>query len=147
MSNIAMPLSLLKKELAAINSYRQVIKKLSSNVNKGESESLMCIYLGHKAAVVSLEAEMGELGETLSAKMRDTNELGTTVSSIPHRFCKKTALRQLLDGEKSVTAEYNQMLQSSRLPLYLRCLIEWKLLLVQQSHQRTVGQMLDAAIA
>jgi hypothetical protein len=29
----------------------------------------------------------------------------------------------------------------------LRCLIEWKLLLVQQSHQRTVGQMLDAAIA
>lgn len=142
-----MPLNLLETELAVINIYQQVMKKTSSNVNKGESESLMCIYLGHKAAAVSLEAEIGEQGSTLCANKTKTDALASVVSGTRCRISRKKALRQLLTGEESVTAQYNKMLLSNRLPLYMRCLIEWKLLLVQQSHQRIVGQLLDAAIA
>ena len=52
---------------------------------------------------------------------------------------KKTALKVLWEGEKA--------LRNTQLPLSIRCLIEWKLLIMQKSHTRILDWLLDIAPA
>lgn len=55
---------LLKNELSATETYRQVLDKLRENIELGESEYLGPIYEAHKNVVSILQAQILQLGGT-----------------------------------------------------------------------------------
>ncbi len=66
MSNIETIDSLLRDELSATETYKQVLDKLREHVLLGETASLFPIYEKHKEAASILQAQIRELGGTPS---------------------------------------------------------------------------------
>ena len=137
--------SLLKDELSAMEIYQEIMSKLGNDISLDESESLMPLYQGHKAAVSSLQAQIREY-ECTSA---ETSNIWSSWPQIVHGYAnlqgKQAMLTILQVGEKNSIEAYEKVLQNSKLATSIRCLIEWKLLLFQQSHIRTLDRLLDAA--
>jgi len=55
-------------------------------------------------------------------------------------------LKILQVGEKSSIEGYEKVLQNTKLATSIRCLIEWKLLFIQQAHIRTLDRLLDTVV-
>jgi hypothetical protein len=55
-------------------------------------------------------------------------------------------LKILQVGEKSSIAGYEKVLQNTKLATSIRCLIEWKLLFIQQAHIRTLDRLLETVV-
>jgi len=147
MHNIETLNKLLKNELSATETYQQAVDKLKEDVSLGESEHLQPIYEAHKEAVSSLQAliqrlegvpceDSGAWGAWAKIVLEGANLLG-----------KKAALRVLHEGEKNGAEDYEKALQETELSSDVRALIETKLLPAQQSHIRTLDQLLDAEAA
>lgn len=139
--------NLLKDELSATETYQQVLDELREHVELGETKYLMPIYKAHKDVVSNLQVQIRQLG---GIPCDDAEVWGTSVKIVrkgANFLGKKAALKTLQEGEKSGTENYKRALQDIELPLYVRSLIEWKLLYAQQSHIRTLNRLLNMATA
>ena len=137
---------MLTDELSAMETYQQIMKKLQNDACFGKPESLLPLYKGHKEAVSSLQAQIRELGypqpeaSSVRGKWAQIVEGGAILQG------KQAMLKILQIGEKSTIADYEKVLQNANLATSIRCLIEWKLLLIQQSHIRTLDRLLDTVV-
>ena len=129
-----------------METYQQVMKKLQNDASFGETESLLPLYKGHKEAVSSLQAQIRELGCTHPETSNVRGVWAQIVQGCAILQGKKAMLKILQIGEKSTIADYEKVLQNANLATSIRCLIEWKLLLIQQSHIRTLDRLLDTVV-
>jgi hypothetical protein len=147
MHYIEMLNKLLKNELSATETYRQVLDKLRGNIELGELEDLGPIYEAHKDVVSILQAQIRQLGGT---PCEDSGAWGTWAEIVlggANLLGKKTILQTLQVGENIGIEDYNRALMNSELPSDMGSLIEWKLLTAQQSHVRTLDRLLNVATA
>ncbi|MDO9269186.1 MAG: DUF2383 domain-containing protein [Methylobacter sp.] len=145
MHNIETIDKLLKDELAATETYQQVLDKFREDVSFGETSYLMPIYEDHKEAVSSLQEQASQLGGIPS---EDSGVWGTWAEIVQggaNLLGQKAALKALQEGEKSGADDYEEALQDPELPSDIRSLIETKLLPAQQSHILTLDRLFDAA--
>jgi len=147
MHNIETIDKLLKNELAATETYQQVLDKFREDAALGESEYLMPIYEDHKDAVSSLQEQISQLGGTPSEGSGVWGAWAEIVQGGANLLGQKAALKVLQEGEKSGADDYEEALQDSELPADVRSLIETKLLPAQQSHIRTLDRLFDSATA
>ncbi|MDO9049200.1 MAG: DUF2383 domain-containing protein [Methylobacter sp.] len=145
MHNIETINKLLKNELAATETYQQVLDKFREDAALGEANYLMPIYEDHKDAVSSLQAQVSQLGGTISEGSGVWGTWAEIVQGGANLLGQKAALKALQEGEKSGADDYEEALQDPELPVDVRSLIETKLLPAQQSHIRTLDRLLDAA--
>jgi hypothetical protein len=136
--------NLLENELSAVVIYQQVLENFKEQGNTNESEFLMPILNGHIEAVTSLQKHIHEQGAKPSTHSGRSGSWAKVIQGGIKMFRLQTALIVLLDAENSCAADYEQILHNPQLPLSIRCLIEWKLLLNQKSHTRILDQHLDA---
>ncbi|MGZ8227612.1 MAG: DUF2383 domain-containing protein [Methylococcaceae bacterium] len=145
MHNIQILNKFLKDELSATETYQQVLAKLQEDASLGQSESLMPIYKDHQNAVSSLQALISRLGGT---PCEDSGAWGTWAKIVQggaNLLGKETALKVLLEGEKSGVADYEEALEDTELSSDVCALIETKLLPAQEAHIRTLDRLLDVA--
>jgi hypothetical protein len=136
--------NLLKNEISAVETYLQVLAKFKAEENTCKSAFLLPIYMGHENAVSSLQNHMREMGATPAAHTGNDGAWAKIIQSGIKMFGLQTALNLLLEAENSCAANYEQVLLNQQLPLSIRCLIEWKLLLIQKSHTRILDKHLHA---
>ncbi|MGZ8136404.1 MAG: DUF2383 domain-containing protein [Methylococcaceae bacterium] len=145
MHNIQVLNKFLKDELSATETYQQALAKLQEDASLGQSESLMPIYKDHQDAVSSLQALISRLGGT---PCEDSGAWGTWAKIVQggaNLLGKETALKVLLEGEKSGVADYEEALEDTELSSDVCALIETKLLPAQEAHIRTLDRLLDVA--
>ena len=135
--------SLLKNELSAVATYQQVLAKFKAE-HPSESAFLLPIYKGHENAVSSLQNHIREMGATPIALPVNGGAWAKIMQNSKKMFGLQTALTMLLEVENNCAADYEQVLRNQQLPLSIRCLIEWKLLLIQKSHSRILDRHLEA---
>jgi hypothetical protein len=138
---------LLKNELSATETYRQVLDKLQENIELGDSEYLGPIYEAHKDVVSILQAQIRQLGGT---PCEDSGAWGTWAEILlggANLLGKNAILQTLQVGEKIGIEDYNQALLNTDLPSDMGSLIESKLLTAQQAHVRTLDRLLNVATA
>lgn len=145
MHNIEAINKLLKNELAATETYQQVLDMLKEDVSLGEAEQLRPIYEEHIVAVASLKTQSHDLGGTPDEDSGAWGTWATLVLEGADILGKKTVLQALHEGEKSGAEDYAEALKNTELAADLRTLIETKLLPAQQAHIRTLNRLLDAA--
>ena len=145
MHNIDTIDKLLKDELAAKETYQQVLDKFREDVSLGSADYLQPIYEDHKEAVSSLQEQAVQMG---GSPTEDSGIWGTwseIVQGGANMFGQKAALKALQEGEKTGADDYEEALQDPDLPTEVRSLIETKLLPAQQSHIRTLDRLYEAA--
>lgn len=147
MHSIEMIDSLLIDELAATETYHQVLKKLREQVALGETESLLPIYEDHKAAVSSLQTQILELGGTPAEDSGAWGSWAKLVQSSANAFGKQATLKMLQEGEKSGLGDYEKALLDQKLSSGVRNLIELKLLPAQRSHIQALEQLMGSLAA
>ena len=144
MHNVKKIDQLLKDELSAMETYQQALEKFQVSGGQFMANSLMPIYGDHKAAVSSLEEQMVKAGGT---PFKSTGAWGSWAKILVEGASllgKQSAIKVLLEGEKSGESGYESALKDSELPSELRSLIETKLLPAQQSHIRSLDRILEA---
>jgi uncharacterized protein (TIGR02284 family) len=135
---------LLQNELSATETYQQVFEKFQDNHEINSSEQLMPIYKSHQDAVSVLQAHIRELGGTPAEHSSVWQTWSKIVQGGAHKLGKQTVLSILQQGEKIAAEDYQKVLWNTQLPSSIRCLIEWKLLLIQKSHTRVLDKLLSA---
>ena len=137
---------MLTDELSAMETYQQIMKKLQNDACFGKPESLLPLYKGHKEAVSSLQAQIRELGCTHPETSNVRGVWAQIVQGCAILQDKQAMLKILQVGEKSSIEGYEKVLQNTKLATSIRCLIEWKLLFIQQAHIRTLDRLLDTVV-
>jgi len=139
---------LLQNEMAAAATYQQLLDKFQDDGGFTESAFLTPIYEGHKNAASDLQTHIRKLGGTPPAKHSGVRGAwAKIIHGGANKLSKQAALDILWQGEKSGAEDYMKVLGNADLPVSIRCLIEWKLLLIQISHTRILDQLLDSAPA
>jgi hypothetical protein len=144
MHNIKTIEKLLKDELSATETYQSALENFRVPGGQFVANSLTPIFGAHKAAVSSLEALITKLGGT---PQKGTGAWGSWAKLIlegASLLGKQSAIKVLLEGEKSGEGDYEEALKDVSLPPEVRTLIETKLLPAQQSHIRSLDRLLDA---
>ena len=144
MHNIKTVEKLLKDELSATETYQQALEKFRMPGGQFVANSLTPIFGNHKAAVISLEAQIVKLGGT---PHKGTGAWGSWAKILLEGATligKQTAIKVLLEGEKSGEGDYEAALKDTKLSPEIRTLIESKLLPAQQAHVRSLDRLLDA---
>jgi len=144
MNNIETIEKLLKDELAATETYQQVLDKLRKDAGLGKTESLMPIFDDHKEAVSSLQAQILQMGGTPADGSGVWGEWANIIQGGANLLGKTAALMALRAGEKSGEEDYEKSLLDLELPSDVRALIETKLLPAQQAHIRALDRLLDS---
>lgn len=144
MHNIKTIEKLLKDELSATETYQQALEKFRVPGGQFVANSLMPIFGAHKTAVSSLEAQIVKLGGTPNKSTGAWGSWAKILLEGATLIGKQTAIKVLLEGEKSGEADYEKALLATDLPVDIRALIETKLLPAQQSHVRSLDRLLDA---
>ena len=97
----------------------------------------------HEAAVSLLEEQIVKLGGKPS---KSPNTWGSWPKLILENISlvgKRSAVKVLLEGEKTAEADYLAAIQDSALPSTIRTLIETNLLPTQQSHVRSLDRVME----
>ena len=144
MHNIKTIEKLLKDELSATETYQQALEKFRMPGGQFVANSLTPIFGAHKAAVSSLEAQITKLGGTLQKGTGVWGSWAKILLEGATLIGKQTAIRVLLEGEKSGEGDYEAALKDTALSSEVRTLIETKLLPAQQAHVRSLDRLLDA---
>lgn len=147
MHNVKTIEKLLKDELSATETYQQALESFRIPGGQFMANSLTPILGAHKAAVSSLEAQITKLGGT---PHKGTGAWGSWAKLIlegASLLGKQSAIKILLEGEKSGEGDYEEALKDTTLSSEVRTLIETKLLPAQQSHIRSLDRLLEATPA
>jgi uncharacterized protein (TIGR02284 family) len=145
MHNIDTIDKLLRDELAAKETYQQVLDKFREEASLSGADFLKPIYEDHKEAVSSLQEQAVQMGGTPTEDSGIWGTWSEIVQGGANMFGQKAALKALQEGEKTGADDYEEALQDPDLPSEVRSLIETKLLPAQQSHIRTLDRLYDAA--
>jgi len=145
MHNIDTIDKLLRDELAAKETYQQVLDKFREDASLGSVDYLQPIYEDHKEAVSSLQEQATQLGGTPTEDSGIWGTWSEIVQGGANMLGQKAALKALQEGEKTGADDYEEALQDPDLPAEVRSLIETKLLPAQQSHIRTLDRLYDTA--
>jgi Domain of unknown function (DUF2383) len=147
MHNVKAIEKLLKDELSATETYQQALESFRVPGGQFLSNSLMPILGNHKTAVSSLEAQILKLGGTTHKGSGAWGSWAKIVLEGASLLGKQTAIKALLEGEKSGEADYAEALEDPKLSADIRSLIETKLLPAQQAHIRSLDRILEATDA
>jgi hypothetical protein len=147
MHSIEMIDSLLIDELAATETYSQVLKKLREAVSLGDSELLLPIFEAHKAAISSLETLILELGGTPVKNSGVWGPWASLVQGGANAFGRQAALKVLQEGEKTGLGDYEKALLDQKLGSNIRTLILLKLIPAQHAHISTLEKMMNSLAA
>ena len=145
MHNIKAIEKLLKDELSATETYQQALENFRVPGGQFVANALTPIFSDHKAAVSSLEAQIVKLGGT--PKKGSGAAWGSWAKMIlegASLLGKQSAIKVLLEGEKSGEGDYEEALKDTALSSEARTLIETKLLPAQQSHVRSLDRLMDS---
>lgn len=138
---------LLENELSATATYQLVLDTFRDAGCLSELALLMPIYQGHKDAASSLQTQIRELGGTPVEHAGHWGVWPRILLGGVNRLGMQTALKILHEAEKINAEDYEKALWNNQLPLSIRCLIEWKLLLMQKSQVRNLGLFLAKGIS
>jgi Domain of unknown function (DUF2383) len=144
MHNIKTIEKLLKDELSATETYQSALENFRVPGGQFVANSLTPILSAHKVAVSSLEALITNLGGT---PKKGTGAWGTWAKLIlegASLLGKQSAIKVLLEGEKSGEGDYKEALKDVTLSSEVRTLIESKLLPAQQSNIRSLDRLMEA---
>ncbi len=143
MHNIETLDKLLQNELSAMETYQLVLNKLQDNHQHNTSKSLILIYEDHRDAVSVLQTQIRELGGTPAQHPSVWHAWSKIVQTGAQRLGFPAVLAILHQGEMNGSEDYQNVLWNPHLLSSIRCLIEWKLLLVQKSHTRVLDRLLS----
>jgi Domain of unknown function (DUF2383) len=144
MHNVKTIEKLLKDELSATETYQQALEKFRMPGGQFVANSLTPIFGNHKAAVSSLEAQIVKLGGTPHKSTGAWGSWAKLILEGASLLGKQSAIKVLLEGEKSGVEDYEKALQTPDLSPEIRALIEMTLLPAQQSHIRSLDRVLEA---
>ena len=135
--------NLLKGELSATESYQKALKELEFPGGKFLSDSLTPMYGEHKTTVSVLQEQIVKLGGVPPKSSGAWGSWPKLVLENASLIGKRSAVKVLLDGEKTTEAGYSAALQDSTLSADIRKLIETDLLPTQQSHVRSLDRVFE----
>jgi hypothetical protein len=135
---------LLKDELSATETYQKALEELDFPGGQFMKNSITPMLGDHKAAVSMLQEQIVKLGGSPHKSSGTWGSWPKLVLENADLLGKRSALKVLLEGEKTGEAYYSAALKDSTLPADVRSLIENKLLPNQQLHIRSLDRVLDA---
>ncbi len=134
---------LLKDELSATETYQRALEELNFPGGQFMTKSITPMLGDHKEAASLLQEHIVKLGGTPHKTAGTWGKWPALVLDNKELSGKKTALKVLLEGEKTGEIYYNEALKDSTLPADFRTLIETKLLPNQQIHVRSLDRVLE----
>jgi hypothetical protein len=143
MRNIETIDSLLQNELSATATYQLFFEKFCYKDQLAKSKILLAIYRSHLDAVASLQTHIRKLGGHPAERSLAWDAWTKLLQNAANKPAEQVALTILQAGEKRGEASYENILKHRELPSIVRYLIQWKLLLIQQSHSRVLERLLD----
>lgn len=134
---------LLKDEMSATESYQRALEELKFPGGQYMTKSITPMLSDHKAAVSVLQEQMVKLGGTPPKSAGMWDKWPALVLENGQLSGKKSALKALLDGEKTGAEHYTEALKDSTLPADFRNLVQTQLLPIQQTHIRSLDRVLE----
>lgn len=134
---------LLKDELAATETYQKALDELNFPGGQYMTNSIKPMLGDHKEAVSLLEEHIVKLGGTPPKTAGTWGKWPALVLENSELSGKKTALKVLIEGEKTGESYYTESLKDSTLPADFRALVQSKLLPNQQIHIRSLDRVLE----
>lgn len=147
MHNVNTIEKLLKDELSATETYQKALEELKFPGGQFMSNSLMPMFGDHKAAVSILQEQIVKLGGTPHKNSGAWGSWPKLILEGASLLGKRSAVKVLLEGEKTAEADYAAALKDPALSADIHTLIETKLLPTQQSHIRSLDRVLEATPA
>lgn len=144
MQNVNTIEKLLKGELSATETYQKALDELNFPGGKFMTNSLMPMFVDHKAAVSMLQEQVVKLGGTPQKSAGLWGSWPKLIFEGANLSGKHSAVEVLLEGEKVSEENYAAALKDPALSADIRKLIETKLLPTQQSHVRSLDRVLEA---
>jgi Domain of unknown function (DUF2383) len=144
MQNVDTIEKLLKDELSATETYQKALDELNFPGGKFMTNSITPMFGDHKAAVSMLQEQMLKLGGKPPKASGAWGSWPKLILENADLLGKRSALKVLLEGEKSWAADYTEALKDSALSTEIRSLIETKLLPNQELHIRSLDRVLEA---
>ncbi len=132
--------SLLRGELAAMETYQQVLEKLQHDPTW---EDLNNIQQEHQEAVDALRDQVREYGEQPDARSGAWGAWAKLVESTAAFFGKTTALTALKEGERFGQRDYQSALYDENLPEESKAFIRAELLPRSRAHLSTLDRLLQ----
>ncbi len=137
---------LLKDELSATETYQRALEELNFPGGQYMTNSITPMLGDHKEAVSLLQEHIVKLGGTPPKTAGTWGKWPSLVmenAELSELSGKKTALKVLLEGERTGEIYYTEALKDSTLPADLRALVQSKLLPNQQIHIRSLDRVLE----
>jgi Domain of unknown function (DUF2383) len=144
MHNVNTIEKLLKDELSATETYQKALEELKFPGGQFMTNSLMPMFGDHKAAVSMLQEQIVKLGGTPHKSSGAWGSWPKLILEDASLLGKRSAVKVLLEGEKTAEADYAEALKDTGLSAEIRSLIETNLLPTQQSHIRSLDRVLEA---
>jgi uncharacterized protein (TIGR02284 family) len=130
--------SLLRGELAAVETYRQAMAKVKDDPSATE---LARIQAEHQAAVDKLTRMIQDKGGTPSTDSKVWGDFAKAVEGAAKVFGNDAALSALKQGEQHGIDEYEEALRNESIDASFRATIREDLLPKQREHLRTLDNL------
>jgi hypothetical protein len=137
----------LKNEIAATETYQQVLDNLKKEVELGESEALTPMLAAHKEAVANLEALNSRLEGEPTEGSGIWGAWAKMLVGTANLLGKESVLKALLEGEKTGAEDYKSALENTDLLADIRTLIVSTLLPAQHAHIAALEGLLEIQAA
>jgi len=144
MQNVTTIEKLLKDELSATETYQKALEELDFPGGQFMTNSILPMLGDHKAAVSMIQEQIVKQGGTPRKSTGTWGSWPQLILENADLLGKRSALKVLIEGEKTGEAYYSEALKDSTLPADFRSLIENKLLPNQQLHIRSLDRVLEA---
>jgi uncharacterized protein (TIGR02284 family) len=135
--------SLLRGEMAALQTYGQVFEKLKDDNAPGVAE-LRKLRQDHRDAAEALQRFVKLQGDEPSHDSGPWGAFAKTVTGTAKVFGNTAALKALKEGEEHGVKEYQEALDDQSLPAEARALIRDTLLPRQRQHITTLDRLMKA---
>lgn len=131
--------SLLRGEIAAAETYREALEKLS---NEPAAANLQRIHADHQQAAGALQQQIRALGGCAEEQSGTWGDFARTVEGVAKIFGNKAALKVLKEGEEHGAALYHRILREEDLPLETLRLILFTLMPQTRDHIAALDRMM-----
>jgi uncharacterized protein (TIGR02284 family) len=135
--------SLLRGEMAALQTYGQVFEKLKDSDAPGV-EAFHQLRRDHRDAAEALQRFVQVKGDEPSRDSGPWGAFAKTVTGTAKLFGNTAALKALKEGEEHGVKEYQDALDDQSLPSEARSLIRDTLLPRQRQHVQTIDRLMNA---
>lgn len=134
--------TLVKAELAAVETYKQALEKVAGQVVAPE---LRRIEAEHEEALSVLQEHMTEVNETIPSDSGLWGEWSKAVEGAAKVFGDKAAISALKQGEEHGVQSYEKALRNQELDAEIRQIISSRLLPKSKAHIPVLERLLAKA--